>query len=326
MKQIMNMLRLDKRLILREKIAMYIIFIPILMSFLILMVLTAVEDDNTQIVLSADVPHEIVERIASYADIETVSDVEALKKRVGGFDNIAGAYWDGNILQVLFQGNEGGEYESSIRTVVDGAMNTTLPHFTTKNLSTGRDFLTQMIIAVLLTTPVVIGGIVSGFSIVTEKETLLSRAYRISPLPTKRYFISKYIVSIVVGLINLICISLILGTWEKLHWILLGTLFAMPLFAASPILIGGIAKDKMGCISMIKVIMLIFLCLPIAAGLTPAAYQFVYWPFPMYWHFKMMDSILQGSFNPVYGVLTFVVSGVVLTLLVRALGKKLQKA
>lgn len=326
MRQILNMLRLDKHLILREKIAVYIVVIPVVMSFLILMVLMAVEDDNIQIVLSADVPHTIVERIASFSDVEIVDDVEALKTRVGEFDSIAGAYWDENTLQVLFQGNEGSEYEASIRTMVDGAMNTDLPTFTTTNVSAGRSFLTQMIIAVLLTAPVVIGGIVSGFSIVTEKQTLVSRAYRISPLPTGRYLASMYIASIAVGLINILCISLILGVSEKLHWILLGTLFALPLFAAAPILIGGIAKDKMGCISMIKVIMLVFLCLPIAAGLTPANYQFCYWPFPMYWHFKTMESILQGNFSLMYGVLTFTVSSAALAVLVATLGKKLQKA
>lgn len=326
MKQILNMLRMDRRLILREKLAVYVILIPIVMSALIMAALTAVENGNLHLTVTADVPQNITGRLDRVVDIKTVDDMDALQKRVNEFDSMAGAWWDGNTLQILFQGNEGPEFEASMREVVAGALGTALPSFTTKDLATGRDFLTQMILAVLLTAPAAIGGIVSGFNIVAEKETLMSRAYRISPLPTGRYLLSRYMVSILVGLVKLICISLILGVGGKLHWVLLATVFALPLFASSPLLIGGIAKDKMGCISMIKVIMLIFICLPIAAGVTPESWQFFYWPFPMYWHFKTIVSILLCRFDLLYGILTFVASSAAFAVLAGTLGRKLQNA
>ncbi len=325
MKQILNMLRMDKLLILREKIAVYVILVPIVMSGIIMAALSAVENDNIRLAVTADVPQPIMERLENYVDVEVAGNQRGLIKRMNEFDSMAGVYLDGDALQVLFQGNEGPEYEAAIRNIVVAAMEISLPAFTARNVATGRDALTQMIIAVLLTAPAAIGGIVSGFNIVAEKETLMSRAYRISPLPTGGYLMSRYIVSILAGLVNLISISLILGMGGKLPWVLMASVFALPLFASSPLLIGGIAKDKMGCISMIKVIMLIFVCLPIAAGMTPEKWQFFYWPLPMYWHFKTIESILRDNFNLIYGVLTLVISGAVFAVLAATLGKKLQK-
>lgn len=328
MRQIQNMLRMEFLLIRREKLAVYIFLIPIVMSALIMAVLSALENDNIRLTVTSDMPQAMVERMEQVAEIETVDDLQALHNRVNEFDSMAGVYWDGLVLQVLFQGNEGPEYEAVIREVLDRAMNTSLSVSVESdridNRTAERGWLMQLISAVLLTAPTAIGGIVSGFNIVAEKETLMSRAYRISPLPTRRYFASRYLVSVLVGIINLICISLILGVGGKLYWILLASVFALPLFACSPLLIGGIAKDKMGCISIIKVIMLIFLCLPIAAGVTPERWQFFYWPFPMYWHFKTFESILMSQFSLRCAVLTFVISAAVSALLARMLGKRLQ--
>lgn len=326
MTKILAILRLDMKLLLREKLALYIMLVPVIMSALILFVLTVVEHNDIHLAVTAATPQSMVARLEMYADVEIVTDFQALQKRVNEYDSMAGIYWDGNLVQVLFQGNEGREYETAILAVTDHALNTNLPEFVTMNVSTGRDALTQMIIAVLLSSPVAIGGIVSGFNIVTEKETLISRAYRISPLPANHFLMARYIVSVLVGIVNLVCITFILGAGAKMHHILLAAVFALPLFAASPMLIGGIAKDKMGCISMIKVIMLVFICLPIAAVMTPQRWQFFYWPFPVYWHYKTMESILAGDFQLLYGVLTFIASGAVFALLSVTIGEKLQKA
>ncbi len=322
MKQMLAMMRLDRALIFRNKVAVYIVIVPIVMAFVIMAALTAAENDNLRITVAGNVPSEIMERIGLTMDIERVEDTEKLIKRVNEFDNIPGAYWDGDALRVLFQGNEGAAYEEKVRDAVNAALNMVIQPFAMRNVSTGRDFLTQMIIAVLLTSPTAIGGVISGFNIITDKEAAVSRAYRVAPLSAYKYFGSRLIVSVAVGLINLVGVSLILGAGAKLPAILLASLFALPQFALSLVLAGGIAKDKMGCLSMIKVIMLAFLCLPIGAAVTPEAYRFFFYPFPMYWHYKSMESALQGSFNYFYGIMTLVVSGAVFTLCASLFGKK----
>ncbi len=325
MKQIINMLRLDMKLIFRDKIAVYIIIIPMVMAFVILTALKSAEDDNIRIAAADNIPGSVMNRLNYYTDIETAGDINALKNRVNEFDNIPGVYWDGAVLQVFFQGNEGAVYEESVRSAIDSALSTSLKPMKVIDTSSGRDIMTQMIIAVLLTAPAAIGGIVGGLNIITEKETAVNKAYRITPMTIKNFFISRYIVSVAVGLINLTGISIILGAAAKLPAILLATVFALPLFAFALMLIGGTAKDKMGGLSMIKVIMLVFLCLPIAVAITPDSFRFFYYPFPMYWHFRSMESALQGSFSLRYGIITFIVSGAVFALSSLTFGKKLIK-
>lgn len=185
-------------------------------------------------------------------------------------------------------------------------------------------FLRPVITAVLLSSPVVIGGIISGFNIVTEKEYHLNQAYQAAPLTTAQYFLARYLIALIAGAINLVSIAFILQAGSRLIPILGTTLFALPLFAFSPIIIGCLANDKMGIISVIKILMLVFLVMPIASAYTPARYQFFYYVLPIYWHYKSIFSILAGNINWCYSILTLLTGMSFLLILLIVLGPRMQ--
>lgn len=325
MKQVFSILQLDMRLILRDKIIWYVLFFPAIIAVILLFVSGLMSDATPTLAIGPDVPQTAVTALDRVAILEIHNDENSLLKRVNAFDNVAGILWEDGTARVIFQGNEGAEYQKQTAVFIEAALNRRLPDVQLVNTNVSRSFIVQVIIAALLLAPAVVGGTVSGFLIAGEKENNLIRGYQIAPLRFSIYIGSRSLLAAGIGLISMVLLCLICGAVNKIGSLLFILLCSLPLFGVITILFGSIAKDKISCIAMFKILVIIFLVLPLASAFVPPQLHGIFFPFPMYWQFQSVFHVLNGALNMQYCGITFASSMLLLALVSIIFHNKIQK-
>lgn len=325
MKQILAMLRLDTRLILRDKIIWYVLFFPAIIAIILILVSGRISDNTPTFAVSADMPQDMIHNLERVAKLEIEPNRDSFYQRVNAFDNVVGVFWENDKVQVVYQGNEGANYYSQTTALIEAALNKQIPEIKLVNTNTRYDFIVQVIMAALLLAPTLIGGTVSGFLIVADKEHRIIRGYQIAPIHFTSYIGARSLLASIIGFISMIMLCLILGIWSKIAILAFLLLCSLPLFGVITILFGSIAKDKVSCIAMFKILVMIFLVLPLASAFVPDRLHRLFYPLPMYWQFQGVLSILNDNFHYQYSIVTLV-SGILLLILVTfALKNKIQK-
>lgn len=325
MKQILAMLRLDTRLILRDKIIRYVLCFPAIIAVILLLVSGRISDNTPTFAVVADMPQDAIYSLEKVAKIDIEPDMTSLYQRVNAFDNVVGVFWENGKVQVVYQGNEGDSFNNQTTTFIEAALNKQIPAINLINTNTENDFIVKVIMAALLLAPALIGGTVSGFLIVADKEYKLIHGYQIAPIRFTSYIGAKSLLASIIGLISLIMLCLIFGISSKITLLVLILLCSFPLFGVITILFSSIAKDKVSCIAMFKILVVIFLVLPLSSAFVPERLHSLFYPAPMYWQFHSVLSILNNNFHYQYGVVTLVSSILLLILVTFAFKNKIQK-
>lgn len=325
MKQMLAMLRLDTHLIFRDKIIWYVLFFPAIIAIILILVSGRISDNTPTIAISADMPQKITNDIGKVAKLDIEPNRASLYQRVNAFDNVVGVLWENDKVQVVYQGNEGEIYHNHTTALIEAALNKQIPEIKLIKTNTENDFIVKVIMAALLLAPALIGGTVSGFLIVADKEHRLIRGYQIAPIRFTSYIGARSLLASIIGLISMIMLCLIFGISSKIATLVLVLLFLLPLFGVITILFSCIAKDKVSCIAMFKILVVIFLVLPLASAFVPDRLHRLFYPLPMYWQFQSVLSILNDSFCFQYGMVALVSSILLLILTTLAFRHKIQR-
>lgn len=325
MKQILAMLRLDTRLIFRDKIIWYVLFFPAIIAVILILVSGRISDNTPTFAVSADMPQAIIHDLGEVAKLDFKPDSASLYQRVNAFDNVVGIFWENGKVQVVYQGNEGEDYYNQTTAFIEAALNKQIPEIKLINTNTETDFIVKIIMAALLLAPALIGGTVSGFLIVADKEHKLIRGYQIAPIRFTNYIGARSLLASIIALISMVMLCLIFGISSKIAVLMLILLCSLPLFGVITILFSSIAKDKVSCIAMFKILVVIFLVLPLASAFVPDQLHILFYPLPMYWQFQSVLSILNDNFHYQYGIVTAITSIVLLILVTLVFKNKIQK-
>lgn len=325
MKQILTMLRLDTHLIFRDKIIWYVLAFPAIIGVILILVSGRIGDDTPTLAISSDLPLTAISSLERVANLDIQSDRASLLQRVNAFDNVAGIIWEDGAAQVFFQGNESAEYQNQTAAFIKAALNAQLPDIQLINTNSSKDFIVQIIMAALFLAPALVGGTVSGFLIVGEKENKLIHGYQISPIRFSNYIGARSLLASMIGVISMIILCFIFGTADKMGMLALILLCSLPLFGVITILFGSIAKDKISCIAMFKILVVIFLVLPLASAFVPARLHGIFYPLPMFWQFQTVLHVLNGNLNLQYCGITFVSGMILLIFVTLVFHNKIQK-
>lgn len=325
MKQIFTMLRLDTHLIFRDKIIWYVLVFPAIIGIILILVSGRIGDNTPTLAISPDLPQTILSSLEKIADLDIKVDRASLLQRVNAFDNVAGVTLENGVVHVLFQGNEGTEYQDQATALINAALNTQLPDIQLVNTNTAKDFIVQVIMAALFLAPALVGGTVSGFLIVGEKENKLIRGYQIAPIRFSCYIGARSLLASIIGIFSMAILCLIFGTINRFGTLAFILLCSLPLFGVITILFGSIAKDKISCIAMFKILVIIFLVLPLSSAFVPVRLHGIFYLLPMYWQFQSVLQVLNGSLNLYYcGITTL--SGILLLIFITLIfHNKIQK-
>ena len=325
MNQILNMLRLDTHLIFRDKIILYVLFFPAIIAVILLLVSGRIGDNTPTLAIGPDMPQTAVISLENVAKLEMQTDENSLFQRVNAFDNVAGIAWENGAARVIFQGNEGADYQTQTAAFIEAALNRQLPDVELVGISSSRNFIVGVIIAALLLAPAVVGGTVSGFLIVGEKENKLIRGYQIAPIRFSSYIGARSLLAAGIGFFSMIILCFICGAMNKIGALLFILLCSLPLFGVITILFASIARDKISCIAMFKVLVIVFLVLPLASAFVPEQLHVIFYPLPMYWQFQSVLHVLNGALNLQYCGVTFVSGALLLALVTLVFHNKIQK-
>lgn len=304
MKQILAMLRLDIHLILRDKILWYVLLAPAMMAILLILVSGQINDYTPTFAIWGDIPQGRIQDLERIAKLEFQPDRDALLSRVEAFDNVAGILWENGKVHVVFQGNEGEDYQRQATAYIEAAFNKELPRVQLMNTNRAKDYIVQVVMASLLISPALIGGAVSGFLVVADKEHGLIRGYQAAPIPFSRYIGARSLLASIIGLISMMTLCLIFNITDKILTLSLILLCSLPIFGVITILFSAIAKDKISCIALFKILVVIFLILPFSSAFVPEGLHPLFYPLPIYWQFQSVLKIVNHSYSVQYAFAT----------------------
>jgi len=321
MKKLFNLIWLDFKLILQDKIALYMALAPALLSFVFLAVIGNSGSGTLKLAISGDVPPEIVERLEAVADVETVPDYNALEKRIKRADSIAGVYMEGEALVLLTEGNEKEGFAEKNALMVDRALSPDLVLFQEIKVERPQNLVMTIIMASILLLGILLAGAVSGFNIVHERESGVIRALAVSPTGLASYIGIRTLSALLLGVVNAALSILIMGKAELMGQMVCVSLASLFMYAIIAILLGSFADNLIASFAVIKILMPVLLVIPVVSTFMPENLHFLFYPLPMYWQYESIVRIL-GGLDHGFALLMILATGAVWFLVVFMLRKK----
>jgi len=296
MKAILNLLRQDLATALRDNIVLYMIVSPLLLALLVRLFLPSVEATGLTIALSGQVGDDLTAALEDYAVVEIFDTDEEVVARVEQNDAVPGVILEEGEVVLLFEGNEPEaiiEAGKAVLTAVTAPER--LFEYEARSIGESSSLFREILILSLIMLALLLGGVASGFNIIDEKDTRAVSALAVTPLGLHRYIIARTLGAVIVASLVTTGTALILsGT--AINYLLLTIAIAAStlIIAALTLTVGGFANNQVSAIAVIKVLMPIYLALPIVSLFVPERWQLIFYPLPNYWQFQMLRSIFFG--------------------------------
>lgn len=322
MKKFFTMIKLDFKLILQDKIALYMVLAPALLAFIFVAVTTGISEMSPKLAISGDIPEEITERLKEVADIEIYDDYSALERRVKGADSIAGIYMDNGELAILVEGNEKEGFAEENALLVDRALSEKRIAFNPIEVETTENLVLKISSASVILLAVLLAGAVSGINTVSERETGVIRALAVSPMGLVSYIGARTFTAEILGLANVVICTVIMGKSAQTAQFAAVALASLFIYGITALLIGSFASNQISAIAVMKVLMPVSLMLPIVSEFVPESLNILFYPLPMYWQYKGIAGILAGNGGAFPAYMALVTGGLWLAVILFLRGKE----
>ncbi len=295
MKKLLNMLRLDLKLILKDKIALYMVLAPTILSLVFLAVTGNMSEGTSKLAVSADLPQEMIEHIERVADIEIFDSYDLLEKRVKAADSIAGVYMKDGEPAILVEGNESKGFAESNALLVNRVLYGNPVNFESVKVETTENTVLTISMASVLLLAILIAGAVSGFNIVKERENGVIRAIAVSPTGLLSFLGTRILTSLMLGIFSTIISVLLMGKSELTPEFILIALSSLFIYGLVALFLGSFADNQISAFAAMKVIMPVFLMIPIVSVFVSEKLRFLFYPLPMYWQYESIVKALNGD-------------------------------
>ncbi len=332
MKAILSLMRQDLANALRDNIVLYMIISPLLLAMLVKLFLPSVEATGLTMAVTAEIDQQLVAALEEYADVEVYFIEADLVARVEKNDAVPGLLQRSGELILLFEGNEpqaiieAGQAALTAVTVSDNPI-----VFEARSIGESASLFQRILVLSLIMLALLLGGVASGFNIIDEKDTRAVNALAVSPLGRQRYIVARALGAIVIASLVTVGTALILvGAAINYLMLLAAIAVSVLIITAMTLAVGGFANNQVSAIAVIKVLMPLYLALPITSLFIPGRWQFIFYPFPNYWQFQMFKTLFfepeGGSSIWLAMILTVVLSAGLLFLLIKITGRRLMPA
>ena len=303
MKKILSLIKFDITNALRDNMIIYIFLAPLLLagglrlflpSFEGSVVRFALEVPSDPALRASSGAEDLAERLKTYGRVETFPAAADVLKRVLATDDAGGiilseeAGWT-----ILLQGNEGEEGGALMRSVLNDALSGPRIGEYTLTKKENRSPFKEYASVGLMMLSFLIGGLAISFAMVDEKEQTVTKAFSVTPLTPAAYFAARGLLSGVIGFVVAIIGHFILtgGTETSLGPFLLALIAGAPLPLLIVLIIGGISKNQIQALAVLKIVMTLYLSLPFVTIIVPRTWHWLFYIFPNYWMFRTFESI-----------------------------------
>jgi ABC-2 type transport system permease protein len=302
LKRILTLFQQDLTNAVRDNLVIYLIVAPLLLALGARLFLPSLGDIQVTFAVERQVEAPIVAALEQFGRVELYDSAEAVQARVERLDDVPGIIRQGDSYVVLLEGNE-----PDARPLIDAVMQAALAgpeaqpaavrHVT---LSDGRSLLTEYAAMTLIMLTIFLGALAAAFIMVDEKETGAIRALAVAPLRLIDYTLARGLFAMVLSLALVIGSTLILvGTAVDFGRLLIGFLFSAVLAIVVGYLVGGFADNQLSAIAIVKVLMAVFISLPIISIFVPRGWHWLFYPLPNYWMWTLYENVFVGQMGPV---------------------------
>ncbi|TVQ21756.1 MAG: ABC transporter permease [Spirochaetaceae bacterium] len=294
----------------RDPISLYILLAPVIFALLIRAFVPGAGEQRPTFAVLDTVPETSRELLSSFGELVLFEDRSLLEARVNRPDDVPGFIMTDAGLTMLLQGNESETSERYFRMVLLDVMSggrvlgaaAADTGGVTETAAAESMLLPYLAIVVLMTT-VLLGGMQVGFLLVEDRSTGAIRALAVSPLRLRDYLAARYLYTIAQSGLGMIAAAYImLGVSANLPALLLVVLIGGLSGALVGTLLGTLADSQIAAMGVGKLIIPLFLLVPLLSLVIPASFRPLLWPFPNFWLWSMLESMYVGHLGYGFGL------------------------
>lgn len=295
MRSIRETLARELKLVFRDNIALFLVLAPALLALVYLMVFGSVRAASIVLAVDKDLPQDWKSKLERVADLETLEDLESLKRRVAGPDSVAGVTEQDGVLRLLVEGNESKDFAESMQRLVSAALAGDTVAYESESVGDQDTLAVRLVRACILLLALFVGGATMGLSGVYERESGVIRAVSVSPMTLWNYTVSKVFPALLFGLVGVSACALILGCAEALPRLLLLALCSSLVSGMIIFLVAAFAGNQIAAVGVLKLVMPLFLVVGISSVFVPESGRVFYYALPMFWQYEAIDATLAGK-------------------------------
>ncbi|MFZ5753107.1 MAG: ABC transporter permease [Bacillota bacterium] len=163
-------------------------------------------------------------------------------------------------------------------------------------------------------------------SIIEEKESRVLKAYAVTPLSIREYFLGKGFFAVGLSFaLSFLSAFILLGnqaTYGPLFWIVL---MAIPVGLLAGFIIGTYADSQLGAVALLKGLFFFLMAVPLGSFFVDKEWQVLFYPFFNYWVVKALLAVFlkEGDVYFFYGVVTLLTTIPLLFFVLRQMRRRL---
>ncbi|MCB9760327.1 MAG: ABC transporter permease subunit [Alphaproteobacteria bacterium] len=318
MSRIFSFMAKDARVALRENLATYMLFGPIVLVLLTRLTLPFFTEPSPRFAVAAGTDPAVVEALVRRGEVETLPDRAAVVARVNAEDDVAGfAPLDAG-TEVLLEGNEPGYIQELPGFIVDQAAAKGRAAVAFAHADEGRSLGTihAWLTAIMGYVAAVLGGTVVSLTVIDEKEGGTLAALSSSPLGFGEYLTAK---ALFIGLIALAlgpasAAGMLWGVVPlgelRLGWLVVATVATFPTGLLMGALVGAFAEDQLSAIGLLKGLLTVFSGVPFAGLAVTGAWAMAFAPFTLHWACQAIFAAIQPDVDVLRPALYAMLTGI----------------
>ncbi len=316
MNRIKNLMGMDMLNARRDNLLVYLIIAPLFLALMLRFFLPAEADFSPTLALDGSrVEGQLISQLQEMATVEIFESREEVLARVDRPDHVGGLTREKGELVLLLAGDEPQELTAMLGAVLEATQqDLSFLQLTARDLRGGENVIFNWAVLLLIMTVIFLGGTLGGLNIVSERSNRNFDALRVTPLSFAGMVTARTLLGILSTLI-------IRGTGFDFLLLLGVFVSALPLLALICLIIGGLAQNQVSAIGVIKLLMPIWLALPLISVFLGGGWQILFYPLPNYWLFKSLQTVFTGAAeNPVLPLTMVATLGLGILFLLPALG------
>ena len=299
MGKIRNIIRQDFIRAMRDSILMYIIVSPLILAIVAAALLPSINTGDINGYVTPEVYEYIGTSLEELGEVRIVESREILESSVALPEKEYGLLLADGKYELLLDGREGVNFENSIQSrivhpIIRGAVSDNQSTVEEEALNQIR--IKGYVLVFLLMITMLLGGMTAGMLIVEERSQGTIAAASISPISIFDYMLAKSMLSSLIPLVVGILVSFItLGTSWSLGKYLVASLASYPMGILLGLLLGYFADSQIAALGVVKLMMPVFLTVPLISVFVPRNFAWLFFVFPNFWMFKTLESLYLGG-------------------------------
>lgn len=297
MKRIFSIFSRDMVSNTREFLIVYILISPLLLALGLRFFIPSVDaTTGLTFALDARVEEEIRVEFLKYGQVELYTDIEELKNRVSGIDDVSGVIkLRPGEYQLVSEGNESNQVGELILRNYSANPSSPIEYEFT-DLGYELSPVASVGTVSLIITAIIMGGVLIGLGIIEDKESKIISSLNVTPLTRGEYIVGKSFVGLFITIIETYLILWIVQmTNIHLGMVLLIALVSSFIAVLSGFVIGVTSSNQMSAIATIKILFLPISISIIGAIVLPQNLQFLLFWSPIYWSYLGLYNIVVNS-------------------------------